>query len=364
MAATEQSDHDHATQQIVSQILPLGIANAADILNAIHQVADNSNVEHIINYLLETPNKRVSDEQVAREPLDDEDLKDNNDEFEFADDDEYEYEYVYEEVEVEVEVESEELEQEQKPTDFMWRCHKCETWFLHSEQGLCTNCVQFKLLPSSCVRPGVFQYRPGPKSDLLVCGYIGSINGRDIGMEIISNLILSFLRPPTYDEWVYPLLSYHRHGKDISVNALNQRVQYRADPDLDQQDANGSAWRTVFGFNAIPCDMSFCYRFEAVHDIKNMMIGLVYTQQATLKHAVGNLWDIGCCQGTLCQFSATDKDVIEMRVNASKCSVEYVINGYEIKQSEINIDNNSICKLAVSLCRKYDGIEMIEFVRM
>ena len=137
-----------STQQILSQVLSLGIANESDIIIAIHKVNDKRNVQEIVNYLLDTQHKQ--------------NIKQNNDGFydhydecsdmDISDDDNYQYETVVEYYEVTVDEDGDDAKDDRKTDlnefeddqtqqqqiepqqlqDFWWKCHKCDTWFVHT----------------------------------------------------------------------------------------------------------------------------------------------------------------------------------------------------------------------------------------
>ena len=151
------------TEQIIEQLLPFEIGDESAILDAINNVNDKSNINEIMNYLLDGPhnnNINIVDEENDKEfeqqqqQEDHEEYQEDEFEDEYDDDDEYEEDEYEEDDEYEFEeedVEEMELENDlhrQKTEDFMWRCHKCETWYVsvlcHSVIDIVSHIQQYK----------------------------------------------------------------------------------------------------------------------------------------------------------------------------------------------------------------------------
>ena len=70
----------------------------------------------------------------------------------------------------------------------------------------------------------------GHKSDLAVYGFLRSMdNGDGLGIAVMAELCLRFARHRSYEQWYYPLMRFENAGKDLNINDLNNRLQYRAD---------------------------------------------------------------------------------------------------------------------------------------
>lgn len=205
---------------------------------------------------------------------------------------------------------------------------------------------------------------------MITIGYIGNIKGRDsnVGIETIAELCLKYLFHQQFDYWVYPVERFDDHGKDLSINDLNNRLQYRAEHDLNNITDHSSskatkksndAWRTAFGGNVISKKKisHITYTFQIINDVQNIMIGLIPSENAIFAYTIGKL------SGKLVhQFSASKDDVVNMQIDFDKSTVEFLINQRKIKISEFKDCETEEFTLGCSLCHKEDAIEMVEYI--
>eukprot|EP01084_Bolivina_argentea_P067501 122913_1 len=139
------------SDQIASYLLSINIGNKAQITEAMQSVYDPTNIDEIITYIFD---QQCFDNE-------DNDKKDNDSDSEW-------------ETEPDINPSNPEPEPE-PPTDVVLKCHKCDTWFLQSVSEFCTDCVAFKELPASFIKPEPFTYR-GYKAQTVTFGYLREAN--------------------------------------------------------------------------------------------------------------------------------------------------------------------------------------------
>ena len=218
---------------------------------------------------------------------------------------------------------------------------------------MCVECVDFWKLPSSFIKPGVFVYRPAHKADIVVAGYLRDMR-RDIGGADVLALCVRFLRAATYDGWRYPLLRFEKDGRDVSINGLNNRVQFRA--------ASSRSWRSVFAMRAVDGVMRAEYRLVAVGDVKELVLGLVPAALAGQGNVRQALCAMDCDEAMTYRCAAEQGDEIVMRADLKAGCVEFEINGYEVKKVDVQVAAADSFRFGVSLCRQYEAVELVECV--